>query len=198
MTIDQRRSRTAPDLVPSLLTQLNDERWRPHLLLAFERTAGDEVQGVLSSADAAVDLALELASDGAWSVGLGVGPVRRPLPESTRAAGGPAFEHARAAVERAKSVPEGVAVAGPHKPSALDAAALLRLLAAVVRRRSPAGHEVVALAREGLNQNQVAERLGITKQAVSQRLHAAWWHHDQRVRPIAQRLLYVAGVKGQD
>ncbi len=195
VTVDQRRSRRGPDLVAELLTRLDDDPWRRQQALRFERTAGDEVQGVLSSADAAVDLALELSSSRAWSVGLGGGPVRRPLPASTRAAGGPAFEHAREAVERAKTVPEGVALSGLDTVSAQEAEAVLQLLAAVVRRRSAAGHEVVALVAEGLSQSEVAARLGITKQAVSQRLQAAWWSHDQRVRPIARRLLHEAAVK---
>ncbi len=195
LTVDQRRSRHGPDLVTELLDTLDGELWRPHQLLPFERTAGDEVQGVLSSTNAAVDLALELASSGLWSVGLGVGEVREPLPDSTRAASGRAFENARDAVQRAKSLPEAVALTATNAEAGRPAEAVLQLLAAVVKRRSLAGHEVVALMRQRLNQSQVAERLGISKQAVSQRLQAAWWSHDDRVRPVASRLLWEATVK---
>lgn len=189
ITIDQRGSRRGADLVEALLVDLNGEALQPARLRDFERTAGDEVQGVLRDAAAAVDLALRLACTRSWSTGLGVGPVREPLPASTRAGAGPAFEHARDAVERAKLRSEGVAVGGPHAQAADDAEAVLQLLAALGQRRSPAGVEVVSLLAEGLTQGQAAERLGITKQAVSQRLRTALWSHEERIRPLAGRLL---------
>ncbi len=189
VTIDQRGSRSGPDLVDALLTQLNDPGTAGTRVLDFERTAGDEVQGVLGDPAAAVDLALVLAATGSWSVGLGTGAVQSPLPRSTRAARGPAFEHARHAVERAKSGAEPVAVRGPDDEAADEGDALLQLLAAVVRRRSPAGREVCDLLARGLTQRQAAERLGVSKQAVSQRAQAALWTQEARVRPVAARLL---------
>ncbi|HEX5510781.1 MAG TPA: hypothetical protein VFX41_03635 [Actinomycetales bacterium] len=189
MTIDQRRSRRGPDLVEDLLERLHDRELGKDVVLPFERTAGDEVQGLLSSPQAVVDLALLLAESRAWSIGIGVGEVRQPLPSSTRAAGGPAFENARDAVERAKSVAEGIAVTGPEPVSAGDAEAVLQMLAAVILRRSEAGRQTVDLARTGLRQHEAAERLGISKQAVSQRLQTAFWNHERRVRPVAARLL---------
>jgi hypothetical protein len=189
MTIDQRGSRRGPDLVDGLLEQLGSPELAPHVVLPFERTAGDEVQGLLSSPQAAVDLALHLADSRAWSIGIGVGQVRQPLPSSTRAAGGPAFENARNAVERAKAAAEGIAVSGPDAATAGDAEAVLQLLAAVILRRSEAGQQTVDLARAGLRQQEAADRLGISKQAVSQRLQTAFWNHERRVRPVAGRLL---------
>ena len=47
VTVDQRASRTGPDLVEALLADLNDPRRAPTRVLDFERTAGDEVQGVI-------------------------------------------------------------------------------------------------------------------------------------------------------
>jgi hypothetical protein len=189
MTIDQRRSRRGPDLVEDLLERLRSPDVAGAVVLPFERTAGDEVQGLLGSAQTAVDIAIDLAESRAWSIGIGVGEVRAPLPSSTRAAGGPAFENARDAVERAKAVTEGIAVTGPEPVSAGDAEAVLQLLAAVVLRRSEAGRQTVELAREGLRQHEAAARLGISKQAVSQRLQTAFWGHERRVIPVAGRLL---------
>ena len=189
VTVDQRGSRSGPDLVEALLTQLNQPRRDHTRVLDFERTAGDEVQGVLGDAAAAVDLALGLAATGSWSVGLGTGPVHSPLPRSTRAARGPAFENARSAVERAKSGAEPVAVRGPDDGAADEADALLQLLVAVLRRRSPAGREVCELLARGLTQREAAHRLGVSKQAVSQRAQAALWSQEARVRPLATRLL---------
>ena len=189
VTVDQRGSRSGPDLVEALLTDLNDAGTTGTRVLDFERTAGDEVQGVLGDPAAAVDLALALAATGSWSVGLGTGPVESPLPRSTRAARGPAFENARRAVEAAKSGTEPVAVRGSDTAEAGEADGLLQLLVAVVRRRSPAGHEVCALLAEGLTQRETAQRLGVSKQAVSQRAQAALWTQEARVRPLAARLL---------
>jgi transcriptional regulator with XRE-family HTH domain len=50
----------------------------------------------------------------------------------------------------------------------------------------------VDLASQGLTQVEVAGRLGVTKQAVSQRLHAADWHLEPPARELAAHLLAVA------
>lgn len=191
LTVDQKGSRRLGDRVPDLLASLG----RPSgLVRDFERTVGDEVQAVLADAEAVVDLALHLLRIGGWSVGIGVGPVDEPLPTSTRAGSGPAFVHARAAVERAKvrSRPVPLAVAGVRSGPASDAEAVLVLLGAVVVRRSAAGWAVVD-AMVGLGdaatQDRVSAQLGISQQAVSQRLRAAMWVEERAGRPVAARLL---------
>ena len=121
ITIDQEGSTGDVDRVPELLETLAAAAPAP--VLAFERTAGDEVQGLL--ADAAATLAVVRAALrlGRWQIGVGVGSVVTPLPASTRAASGEVFVRARDAVERAKSrrmavpvaVTGGLAVVGaPH------------------------------------------------------------------------------------
>ena len=195
LTADQRGSRRGPDAVPALLERL--AALRPAPLRAFERTAGDEVQGVLDDAGAVVAAVTALADDGRWSVGVGLGPVRTPLPASTRAGAGVAFEAARRAVEAAKRVREGVAVrGGPDDgdpvPAVVDAETALLLLVDLRRRRSAAGREVVRLVEEGLPAGRAAERLGVTPQAVSQRLAAARWSSEQRLVPLAVRLVAAA------
>jgi hypothetical protein len=189
MTVDQRHSRRTLDRVDELLDWLAGAA---PVVRPFERTAGDEVQGVLADPDAVVHLALALVRRGDWSVGIGVGPVHEPLPPSTRAGSGPAFELARAAVNRAKSSPQRLAVAAPDPMAAADAQAALDLLAAVVARRSDAGWEAADLVAQGFSQTAVAERLGVTKQAVSQRLRAAVWAPEVAGRDLAARLLAAA------
>lgn len=184
MTVDQRRSRRDVDRVDDLLADLADTPMtRP-----FQRTAGDEIQGVTTDAGVVVDRALDLVRRGHWSVGIGVGDVGQPLPEQTRAGRGPAFEAARRAVERAKSMPGRVAVEGAGRDSA-DAEAVLTLLALLVIRRTAEGHAAVDLVRGGLNQSEAADRLRITKQAMSQRLTAAGWQAETPARDAAVRLL---------
>lgn len=186
MTVDQRGSRRGPDLVQELLGRITSA---PGVVRRFERTAGDEVQGLLDDPGAAVDLALVLARDGTWSIGIGAGDVRKPMPRSVRAAAGPALEHARVAVERAKSTGPHLAVDGPDAARAGEAEALMRLLAALVQRRTAAGWEVTDLLATGLTQREVAARLDISAQAVNQRARAAWWQHERELRPLATRLL---------
>jgi len=184
VTVDQRGSRRGADLVADLLEHLAGTS----VVRPFERTAGDELQGVLDGADKVVEIVLDLVRDGRWSVGVGVGPVRQPLPASTRAGHGPAFTHARAAVSRAKSRPTGLAVDGDAAEAALGEA-VLDLVAAVVARRSERGWAAVDLARGGLTQAEIGRRLGISKQAVSQRLAAADWHLEPGGRAAAAHLL---------
>src|SRR5450759_1503505 len=105
LTIDQESSRTAGDRVDGFLELLSDTvaAHVDALVRPFERTVGDEVQGLMSSADLAVELALVALRTGEWQVGIGAGRVDEPVAASTRAATGEAFLHAREAVERARS-----------------------------------------------------------------------------------------------
>jgi hypothetical protein len=126
LTIDQRGSTYAGDRVPEVLAELERlTRGRGGLVVPFERTVGDEVQGILAAgregAKLAVDLTLHLLRDQGWSIGIGVGQVDGPLPPVSREARGFAFYRARDAVERAKTRSKGmsVAVEGPP-PGAPD------------------------------------------------------------------------------
>lgn len=192
LTIDQRGSQRGRDRIDELIRDLAAILPVDALVRPFERTAGDEAQGILAGPDHAVTAGLALVRDGAWSIGLGLGHVREPIPASVRAAAGPAFVQAREAVARAKSSPRHIAVSGPDPLTAGDAEALLALLAAIVQRRSRHGWEVADLMATGLTQQEAAKRLDISPQAVSQRLSAALWHEQRRAEPLAARLLRVA------
>ena len=209
LTVDQKASTTRGDRVPQvleLLRALTDGR--DGIVLPFERTVGDEVQALLSADDAgsalAVDITLTLLRDGEWWVGIGAGPVDEPLPDVSRAASGPAFVRARAAVERAKSRRSAAPVAvvgpddGPGARSAADAEAVLRLLGALAARRSDAGWEAIdSLTARGdgsAPQRAAAQALGVSEQAVSQRLRTALWAEEEAVRPLVGRLLKESGT----
>jgi hypothetical protein len=188
LTVDQRASRRSADRVAGALDRLGRAgAVRP--LLAFERTAGDEFQGVLAEADDAVAVVLDLVREGGWSIGIGAGPVQVPLPDSTRAGAGPAFVAARRAVEAAKSRPTRVAVRGAVPDDAGDAQAVLTALAALLERRSPAAWEAIGLVAAGRTQAQAAAELGVSRQAVGQRLAAGGWELERELRPTAVRLL---------
>jgi len=187
LTVDQRHSRRTVDRVEALLRDLAARS--PELERPFERTAGDEVQAVLARPEVVVELALLLVRDRAWWVGIGIGTVDEPLPASTRAGSGPAFNSARAAVTAAKNRSTGLAVVGADEPSARRAQTALDLVAALLQRRTDRGVEAAALARQGLTQLEAARQLGVSKQAVSQRLQAADWHLEAPGRELATYLL---------
>jgi hypothetical protein len=132
LTVDQRASRSGTDLVPDLLGVLNRRPRRASLLRKFERTAGDEVQGVMSEARATIDVIVQLIREDRWYVGLGVGDVVQPLPRSTRAGSGAAFLFARDAVNRAKSSQHHLNVIGADS-RAERVESVLWLMASVLR-----------------------------------------------------------------
>lgn len=192
ITADQIDSRNSPDLAEeglSLLTRVGRDR----LALPPDRTAGDEVQTLTRDPRAALELVLELARTGGWSVGLGIGEVRTPLPPATRAATGDALVAAREAVDAAKRRPWRVAVAGPGiRPAAETIQSMLELLLQLRERRSPEGWELYDLVETGLTQADAAERLGITPQAASKRAIAAGVRLDIAARDGIVELLALA------
>src|SRR4051794_4993548 len=101
LTVDQRGSRTGPDRIPEMLAELAPVAARAD----FERTVGDEFQGVLDDGVAVADTVARLLRADAWNIGVGVGPVEEPLPQHARAGRGPAYLHARTAVTAAKNSP---------------------------------------------------------------------------------------------
>jgi hypothetical protein len=191
LTADQRASRSTPDLVPGALDALAGLDMR----LPFERTAGDEIQGLLDD-PAVLPRAVELLlRSGAWYVGLGIGPVDEPLPDHARAGRGPAYLHARAAVTAAKNSPWHLRVLGDD-PAARDLESVLWLWAAVLGRRSDKGWEVTDLVDAGLSYDEAGRRLGISQSAVSQRAQAAGLVEGRRAREVVAHL--AARLLGKD
>jgi hypothetical protein len=186
LTVDQRASSRNADRVPEALTLLSGT---VPTVLGFERTAGDEFQGVLGDSDDVVCCVLRLVRHGGWSIGIGAGTVQTPLPRSTRAGTGQAFLSARRAVEAAKQRPTRLAVRGAVPAEASDAQAVLSALAVVVERRSEQAWEAIALVDTGRTQAEAAAELGISRQAVGQRLTAGLWDLERDLRPTAARLL---------
>ncbi|MGB3771778.1 MAG: hypothetical protein WBF79_18400 [Rhodococcus sp. (in: high G+C Gram-positive bacteria)] len=183
LTVDQRGSRRDVDRVEDVLGRATS------LLRPFERTAGDEMQAVSNDAEQTLDTALMLVQDGHWSVGIGVGAVDTPLPRSTRAGRGPAFEDARDAVEAAKNSLTHIAVRGRDSAGAAEADATVALLAILIARRTDQGRIAVDTVRRLGSQSAVADELSISPQAVSQRLAVAGWQVERAARPVVARML---------
>ena len=70
-----------------------------------------------------------------------------------------------------------------------DIGAAFTLLHHVISRRSPEGREATGLVRAGYSQVEAAEELGVSKQAVNQRLAAAGWQAELAGWNLAVHLL---------
>lgn len=179
-----------PDLLARLSAKPSDA-----VVLPFVRTVGDEVQGVLADAEAALDVLLDLVRLGEWSVGLGVGAavLGATAPESS----GEAFILARTAVERAKGrgLPVPVAVESGDVEGATRVEPLIHLVALVVAGRSAATWRVLDAFDEreadGSERTgtRVAELLTISPQAVSKHRRESLVETERAARPAIARLL---------
>lgn len=201
VTADQRNSRRSADRVPEALEALQSavgDRFR----LTFERTAGDEVQGLTGDPGAVVDAVLTLTRLPDWHLGIGLGPVELPLPGSTREARGPAYLAARAAVEQARSAPAHLRLLGPETTAAgtvgagfygedvvQQAESALVLLRALVSRRTPEGWEIMDVLNETGSGAAAAARLGISPSAVSQRSTRSARRESELGAELCRRLL---------
>ena len=195
VTLDQRSSRTRSDLVPSWVESLNRE-FADGLRLRFIRTVGDELQALVRDAGVPVELVLRGVRFEEWWVGIGLGQVEEPLGSSSADSRGPAFYNAREAVGLAKESRYGFAVVGNDEGRAREITASLELLTFLIQRRGPArgskSWEAVELAAAGLNPREIGERLGISRQAVWQRLKVAGWEEEREGRWLTERLLTAA------
>ncbi|HVX06301.1 DNA-binding protein [Humibacter sp.] len=191
ITADQVDSRHQPDVVEDTRRAIQD-RFGSALALEVDRNAGDEIQALTEDAAAALGIALMLERTREWSVGIGCGTVREPLPSTARAATGPAFFAARDAVDAAKKRVTRVAVRSgldAEAGRASDVEAMVDLLITVRSRRSAAGWELYDLMEQGLTQRDAAARLGISEPAVSSRARAAGIHPEAAAVPAISRLM---------
>ena len=194
LTVDQRDSRTGPDLVPATLDALADSG----ALRPFERTAGDEIQGVVVDPEVVIAVLGVLLRSGDWNIGVGIGKVETPLPDQGRAGRGEAYLRAREAVTRAKQVPAHVSVVGGDHYRSEQLETVLWLWADLLRRRSERGWEVADLIAEGLSHADTGARLGVTQSAVSQRARAASVVEANRAARLAAQLLAEALTGAKD
>lgn len=187
ITADQVDSRSTPDLAATTLAAINGE-FGDRLVLAADRTAGDEIQLLAADGRTSLDIALALTRTGRWSVGVGFGRVREPLGPSIRETTGDAFVAARSAVDRAKKKTTRFAVAShPGRTGAPDLEALVDLLLIARARRSAEGWAMHDLVRGGLSQADAAIRLGITPQSASKRARAAELRaEDAAIEPLSR------------
>lgn len=171
LTIDQQDSRSSDDAVPRILDVLSPI----DTVVPFARTIGDEVQGVLDDPDAVAEAVRRIGIDSGWHIGIGIGEVERPLPETTIEGRGAAFYAARQAVEAAKSAPANLVVSadpdGDHR--GLAEAALRLLISTLAELRSHSrGYVGFRLDHPDATQAKIAAEFDVSQQAVSRVLSA--------------------------
>ncbi|MDK8509880.1 DNA-binding protein [Corynebacterium bovis] len=97
------------------------------------------------------------------------------------------------AVRIESSGPGGVQAPGAAVTVAADIAAAFTLIAHVLSRRTAEGREATSLMRRGYLQSEAAQEVGISKQAMSQRLSAAGWQAEQAGWELAVHMLARVG-----
>ena len=171
LTIDQQDSRSNADAVPRILDALAPI----DTVVPFARTIGDEIQGVLDDPDAVAEAVRRIGIDSGWHIGIGIGEVERPLPETTTEGRGEAFYSARRAVEAAKSAPAHLVVSadpdGDHR--GLAEAAMRLLISTLTELRGHSrGYVGYRLDHPDATQAEIAAEFDVSQQAVSRVLAA--------------------------
>lgn len=178
------------DRVPPLLESLR----HMETVAGFERTVGDEIQGLVESAEQACAVIRHVLRIGGWHVGVGCGSVDADVlaeirTGTIRTARGSAFIRAREAVEKAKRYPVSVAVVGPDREGSEAAQALLQLIGVVVTGRTVAQREVVELLDHKRSGQEIAAILGISEPSVSRRRSLSNVAEEEAAWPVAAKLL---------
>ena len=175
--LKSQQRRAAQLAFATFLKNINTE-FRRTVLARFVVTLGDECQGILHDTTVLPDLLwrFDEFESRKLRVGIGRGVLYTPVGRDAINIDGPALHRARGAIERAKKdrllggVFEGF---GQDHDSVFNGFA--RLLHHHRANLSDQQREVVAHLRSGLNQTQTAEKMEVTKQAVSLYAARAGW-----------------------
>ena len=170
---------------------LNRE-FAPSAQARFIVTHGDEAQGMLKRGSAPDVLAvMERAMEGVYPVelrfGIGMGTLSTPLQPDAIGMDGQAWHAANRALDLARSRRKHVMFSGFGEQTDEQLCALANLLLHLRSGWSPEQRRAIELMDAGMMQSAVAETLGISESAVSQRLATAGWHFykDGRVAVIS-------------
>ncbi|PMC75808.1 MULTISPECIES: helix-turn-helix domain-containing protein [unclassified Brachybacterium] len=183
--------RAAADPIPQLLEALAPL----DLTLPAERTAGPEALAATTRAEDALEVILRSLETGSLAIGLGVGPVDAPLPDSVRILAGGAVAAAADAARAARTtsqVPLAVHAADERQATtAAEVQAVLRLIGWMIRTRNRGQWQAVRALRETpeATQSQLAERLGVTQQTISRAVKTSGWREESAAHPLAVHLL---------
>ena len=162
----------------SLIDDLN-KKYHRNLLSRFVITLGDEFQGLLVSATPLPDIFWDLEnkfSDRELRVGVGFGVLHTPAPRYAINVDGPALHNARQAISSAKEkLALGVVFFGFGKALDQILNGVARILWFHRSRLTTQQHKTIDLLRQGLSQSEVAERLTVSRQAISKQVNSFGW-----------------------
>lgn len=150
---------------------------------AVSVTGVEDIETTVEDPEDALNVIMALLSDGSWAIGIGVAPGVDDAADTAAARAS-----AKAVGVKAGQVKVVVDKQTPSTDAA-DIAAAFALMAHVLHKRTYEGREATSLVRRGMNQNEAAAELGISKQAMSQRLQAAGWPAEQAGWQLALNLL---------
>lgn len=162
----------------------------------FQMLGVEDICAAIDSPEALCDIVMALLSDGSWAIGIGVIP-------GVFAAEGDDEDAERVRQVATAALPSRTRPAGvwvrvedPDLPGRVlrtsdgsDISATFALIGHVLSKRTLEGREATSLVRSGLNQNEAAAELGISKQAMSQRLQAAGWQAETAGWQLAVNLI---------
>jgi hypothetical protein len=160
----------------------------------FEVIGVEDIAAHIATAEATCDTVLALLSHGDWAVAIAAAPtIESALALAQTTLG----THARAG-----AVKVGITFHLYHlekNPPATtelaeDIAGAFLMLGHILSRRTMEGREATNMMRAGYNQIEAAAELGISKQAMSQRLQAAGWQAELSGWRLAVRLLSKAEI----
>ncbi|APT84778.1 hypothetical protein [Corynebacterium aquilae] len=134
------------------------------------------------------DAIMALVATGEWVVGVGI-THQAGIADTERAHNVACTALGRVRRAGAVSVKIDGRAHGLDKKLPEDIAATFEMLRFVASRRTPEGQEATRLVRTGMTQLEAATELGISKQAMSQRLQAAGWQAEKVGFELAIRQL---------
>ena len=191
---DQVDSRRHNDEVPHLLTALTSPGLlvsptgytvgTPQWVLPPERTSGYEVQA-LTTDPASLIHAVWTSGSGPWRIGVSHGEVDTPLPDSTRAARGPAYISAREAIDECRRRRAAIHVFADGTDGMRRFSQVAQVVVDLARRLRPAARDVAKFYDLSMSSDETARALGISTSAVSQRLTRARWEYLVGIRQLA-------------
>ena len=159
----------------------------------FEFLVVEDICAKVDTATAVCEVAMALLADGSWAISIGIShdDAKKTATRGLKPSARPGQVYAT--IEPAIATGTGSKAAKDKaKKDASNIVAAFALLSFVLGKRTAEGREATSLVRSGFNQNEAAEELGISKQAMSQRLQAAGWAAEGAGWQLAVNLIAAA------
>ncbi|NLW56484.1 MAG: hypothetical protein GX050_07715 [Firmicutes bacterium] len=194
LTLRKQRSASSPEEILASTSSLLNSYFQPFLAANF-RVEDAEIKGVLNVQEAPRILqitqlvTLEMAPV-KINYALAVGTINTRLEEDECAEKGPAWTGVNRALKEAVNHRDSDIILRLPSPFLTRTVNTLLAVESDLRNNwSAAHHEAIKLARHGRTQVEIAELLGVTQAAISQRLkHARWERYLQICATISELL----------